>query len=397
MRDNTLVPDKVEAFLLQVRHALFELISVDDRIVSVEALDDVAVECDDKTEAIQMKSTVSNGNPAANKSPNFWKTLYNWCNYVHSGAVLLDKITFKYVVVSNHHLKKGSIPESFHSASTEEEAATALSNAHTTLLGEKNEKTISESTKKYLDYCFDSKNEKTILAVIQRLQIEIHSDSYDDELREKFSNQTIPQEYADTLFLEMLGWVQEQVHLQIKDNKPAYISAQDYRKELVKQMRGCDQQHIFAAISTRPDEKATTSEVERKDTYIRQLDIIDADTTLKFKAANDFLRTSVERTELAKRGLVTQKSLDDYNETLRTIWANQRRTTDMFSGILTEKQRGSQLFSVCSTEAIKIRLQGCDTQSFFGDGSLHTLANEPKEHPTIGWHPRYGDVLKEQK
>lgn len=44
MAGNTHVPDKLEGYMLQVRHALFELISVDDRIVSVEAYDDVAIE-----------------------------------------------------------------------------------------------------------------------------------------------------------------------------------------------------------------------------------------------------------------------------------------------------------------------------------------------------------------
>lgn len=48
MPNRTLVPDKLQGYLLQVRHMLYELISVDDRIVSIEKLDDVAVEADVK-------------------------------------------------------------------------------------------------------------------------------------------------------------------------------------------------------------------------------------------------------------------------------------------------------------------------------------------------------------
>lgn len=45
MEDMTHVPDKLEGYLLQTRHALFDLISFDaDRIVSIEAYDDVAIE-----------------------------------------------------------------------------------------------------------------------------------------------------------------------------------------------------------------------------------------------------------------------------------------------------------------------------------------------------------------
>ena len=49
MKDRTHVPDKVYSYLIQVRHMMCELISLDlKRVVSLEAFDDVAVE-EDKT------------------------------------------------------------------------------------------------------------------------------------------------------------------------------------------------------------------------------------------------------------------------------------------------------------------------------------------------------------
>lgn len=63
MPNKTLVPDKLQGYLLQVKHMLFELISVDDRVVSVEKLDDVAVETDGKVIAEQVKSVTSANNP----------------------------------------------------------------------------------------------------------------------------------------------------------------------------------------------------------------------------------------------------------------------------------------------------------------------------------------------
>ena len=36
MSNKTLVPDKLNGYLLQVIHMLYELISVDDRVVSIE-------------------------------------------------------------------------------------------------------------------------------------------------------------------------------------------------------------------------------------------------------------------------------------------------------------------------------------------------------------------------
>lgn len=73
MSNKTLVPDKLHGYLLQVIHMLYELISVDDRVVSVEKLDDVAVEIDGKVIAEQLKSVTSANNPIANRASVFGK------------------------------------------------------------------------------------------------------------------------------------------------------------------------------------------------------------------------------------------------------------------------------------------------------------------------------------
>ena len=126
MSGNTHVPDKLEGYLLQVRHALFELISVDDCVVSVEGYDDVAVENEDVVVAEQTKSVLSDNNPLANRSIAFWKTLYNWCDYVKNNAFPNKKLVLKYVVISTHTVKIGDIPKSFAKATTTEDAKKAL-------------------------------------------------------------------------------------------------------------------------------------------------------------------------------------------------------------------------------------------------------------------------------
>ena len=72
LSNKTLVPDKLHGYLLQVIHMLYELISVDDRVVSVEKLDDVAVEIDGKVIAEQLKSVTSANNPIADRAAVFW-------------------------------------------------------------------------------------------------------------------------------------------------------------------------------------------------------------------------------------------------------------------------------------------------------------------------------------
>ena len=125
MSNKTLVPDKLHGYLLQVIHMLYELISVDDRVVSVEKLDDVAVEIDGKVIAEQLKSVTSANNPIANRASVFWKTLYNWCTYIEDGSLPSDAI-LRFVVVSNSTVTPGSIQKIFMDAHSDDAAQKAL-------------------------------------------------------------------------------------------------------------------------------------------------------------------------------------------------------------------------------------------------------------------------------
>lgn len=75
-------------------------------------------------------------------------------------------------------------------------------------------------------------------------------------------------------------------------------------------------------------------------------------------------------------------------------WKSQKRllgnshSTDAIS-------QGQTLYERCKLNADPVKLQGAETPSFFGSGSLHILANEPPECPRIGWHPNYVELLKE--
>ena len=129
MKDKTHVPDKVEAFLLQVRHALLELIKAPDEksIISVEAYDDVALESDGHVVAEQIKSSLSSNNPVSNRSISLWKTLYNWCKYLEEGQMEADAL--KLIVVSTNSVAIGSIPEEFFKASNQSESEEAIAAA----------------------------------------------------------------------------------------------------------------------------------------------------------------------------------------------------------------------------------------------------------------------------
>ena len=165
MPNKTLVPDKLQGYLLQVKHMLFELISVDDRIVSIEKLDDVAVEADGTVIAEQVKSVTSANNPIAERSSVFWKTLYNWCTYIEAGALPSGAI-MRFVVVSNSIVTPGGIQASFINAHSDDEAQKALADAKEAILGTAQDgtatdiyATLPDSYREYIRYLFDDNYE----------------------------------------------------------------------------------------------------------------------------------------------------------------------------------------------------------------------------------------------
>ena len=398
-KNRTHVPDKLEAFMLQVRHALYELICTpeESNVISVEAFDDVAVEGNVGITAEQIKSAVSSENPLANRSVSFWKAIYNWCDYLLTENLNPNKL--KLIVVAAGKFTPGSIPDAFNKAHSRTEADVALKLAADVLKStSKGEKLASDECLPYLNYCFAEKNKEIILQVIELFSYSLHNGTYDETLKRRFYEQLIPPEYADTLLITMLGWVSERIHSFTRENRPAFITKKKYNDALRKELRGLNQSTILRAVSTAPNDVETNSEVIRHDTYIRQLEIIDIEAGGLFAAASDFLMASAEKTEWAKRGLVTDHSFDDYNDAIKRSWsANRREVNVLYSKTHSEEQQGQLLYSKCQSTALTVSLQGCCVPSFFGNGVLHSLANEPAGSPQIGWHPNYRDILTEGK
>lgn len=94
--DNTHVPDKVYAFMIQSHHMLYELVNCKKGdSVSVEVFDDVGVEHEDGSkDSIQLKSALSNRNPVSNKAVDLWKTMYNWMLSAENGDLKIDNVKF---------------------------------------------------------------------------------------------------------------------------------------------------------------------------------------------------------------------------------------------------------------------------------------------------------------
>lgn len=238
--------------------------------------------------------------------------------------------------MANGTITPGSIQAAFKNAHSDDEAQKALIYAKTVILGTiPSDPTVDvyaalpDTYRDYIRYLFDDNRKEIVCDIIKAMEIEIHNNTYDEELLNRFNSQIIPAEYADLLLTDMLGWVTQKVESFTKDNKPAYIVAKDYREALKKQIRASDTKAMLRAVSKVPSNAEQSGEVERLDTYIRQLKMIEMDDTTLYEAASDFLRTKVDKIEWAQRGIVNAQSFDDYHDALYRTWTNRKQLMDL--------------------------------------------------------------------
>ena len=161
-----------------------------------------------------------------------------------------------------------------------------------------------------------------------------------------------------------------------------------------KQIRACDTKAILRAVSKVPSNAEQSGEVERLDTYIRQLKMIEMDDLTLFEAASDFLRAKVDKIEWAQRGIVNDLSFVDYYDALYRAWTNRKQLMGLQYGT-DPIVCGKAVYFNCREDSGRQKLQGVEVPAFFGNGSLHILANDPVDAPRIGWHPQYIKLLKE--
>jgi len=396
MAGKTHAVGQLQGYILQVRHMLFELISLDDIVVSIEKFDDVAVESSDGSViAEQIKSVTSDNNPTTDRSVAFWKTLYNWFHYIRNNNLVLEKTVFRMVVVSNRELGVGGVINAFDRASTKEDAQEVLRTAKLNLWGENNELKgeIPVSCGQYLDVLFSDDNEELVSQIITKFELDIHEKDYDEKLVKKFNAHALSPEFEDNLLVHMLGWVNNEVNEYTKQGLPAFISSVDYSDALIAQRRMYDQRNAIPAISTKITSDAAHTEVEKQDVYIRQLDFIELGFNDKLEAASDYLQTRAETILRAGTGVFSLQNLQDHSDKLRRLWKSKHSQVSRLRHY-SDIEKGQQLYAETGESVIQFTLADAVLPSFFGSGTLHGLANEPREEPVIGWHPNYKDLLK---
>ena len=118
------VPEQYRGFALQpTRMACLLLKAAEGALVSMELIDDVAIENADGTKLACETKSVRKTNPVSDRSPVLWKKFANWTRDVRSGSLDPTRTTFEIYV---NRMVSGELVSAFHEVKNIQQALNAF-------------------------------------------------------------------------------------------------------------------------------------------------------------------------------------------------------------------------------------------------------------------------------
>ena len=348
--------------------------------VSLEVIDDVGLETSSGHGiAGQTKSVAESRNPIADRAVDLWKTLANWVRLVESGMINVGQTVFELYISAP---RSGVLAESFARAETIEAASRALDQARRTLAYPSD---YPVDLAQHLKLVFEA-DAGLVAHLICNFRLTFGKGSPQEDLYQQFRNELIPAEIVEHVMHYAQGWVKRRIDVLLEQRVRAYIHRDEFREELTRAIRKCRFRQILVPFSRPP----TLEEVagERVRTYVRQLEIIEAEEDDIIAAVNDYLRAIVDRAEWGRAGEVLEDSFTEFTDSLTTFWRNKSIHCRLLHGARDETDRGQILYRECCMH--RQTLEGLEVPDYFTTGSFHSLS----EAQEVGWHPEYKERLQ---
>lgn len=386
------VPEQFRGFSLQpTRMALLLLKAPESSFVSLEKLDDVALETADRNAMVVQTKDTEATNPVSDRSPQLWKAFANWSRDVRQKKLDATRTTFELYVSRK---VSGKLVNLFHNANTKSTAKDAFLNARTKLWGEApgfpKRADVAETLSEHLSEVFGP-GQAAFRAILERFQLTCALKTPESDLRAAVASiPTIREDLIDDMVVDIHGWLKKLIDDQLRERKAPIIA----RDEFFRLLRASYSKLVpSGALPDLARKGPTPSEIAELMglKFVKQMEIIKRDEASQHHAMTCFFKARAARTAWAHRGdaLVHSDSIGEFEDGLKQVWRNHR--TKVFSDPLRteEELRGQLLLVEC--ESYSCPVEGKTVPSYFVPGCFHELANRL----AVGWHPRFDDLLRE--
>jgi hypothetical protein len=378
------VPSQYYGYSLQCTQCTYLLLDADPGAkVSVEVLEDVAVEnVSGEVEAVQVKSA-SKTNPISNRSVDLWKTIGNWIRAVEDKELNIERTIFH---LRLGRKRSGSICESFAEASTLQTAGAAIEKAKSEFFTTKDKpkKGVPEDLREAVETVFAPGRSGLLRGIVVRFQLSFGTRYAYEELLNHLKTKFIDDDVAEDVLLHALGWVKKEIDNAVERDEPPLIAVDEFRTEISAfrdRLKGRSYLPSFAGPPS-----LEQIELHKLRIFVRQLNLVEFSEEHILSGITDFLSAKTNRVQYAERGYVHSESFLEFESALQSLWRNHRDEVEL-NRSEEEIIRGQRLALRCFRETLK--LQGIDVPADFVRGCFHSLADQP----SIGWHPRYQSLL----
>lgn len=356
--------------------------------VSLEVLEDVAVEEPaGDVNAIQVKSARKT-NPVSNRAVDFWKTFNNWAKAVEKGELELKSTNFE---IRLGRQQVGPICESFRGAKTPAQAKAAVVSAKEEFYSKNGSirKGVTGELLGHIKDVFAPARTKLVEAIVLHFSLSSGTGHAYEDLLARIRAKLIDEDLSEDVLLHGLAWVKKCVDTAVENDLPPVIAVNAFRKELLAfrdRLRGRDYLPSFA--SSQPSD--VQIELQRVRVFVHQLEFVDFAEDQVLRAISDFLISKADRVQYADRGYVHSESFREFEDALVALWMNHRDEIELDQQN-SAKVRGKMIALRCLREMLK--LQGVEVNATFVRGCFHTLADVK----VIGWHPDYMSLLEQME
>ena len=357
--------------------------------LSLECLDDIAIEDNDTIDVYQTKLHKEQ-TQMTDHSPDFWKTIRVWSVGIKDGTFNPDTTIFSLITTA-------SIPEDsflylFFSEkdddrmrilTTMETIATETSN-QTNLLGYKAFTALTEQQKQKL---------------ISNIRIHDSEVSIDGTITQLCNRLELsaPSRSLDNFIDSVVGWWFRNCIDMLRSEKKETIS-----KEAVNNyIQACRDQLRADALPDDFYDKVevdnVTLEESRDKTYVKQLDIIGATKRERKSAISDYRRAYGQRSKWLRDGRVSQPEYDSFDANLYDEWKSRFELLQDDTEDKNEKERkeaGHRFYreNYVSPQYNQPLFRN-KASLYITKGSYQMLSDDK----TIGWHPDYEKLLDEDE
>jgi hypothetical protein len=379
---NHSAPGQALGYYFQLERALSWLSkSPTGSVVGIETEDDVAVLLLSGQKILEQDKSSVDSYPFIPSKKDLWKTLNIWLGGIKADDIDVNQTTF-YLVTNKTNTS--SIANVIGEAIDDDAVDKAYDQLIALADAQNGEEVLKHIT------LFKTYTPTEVKKLIKKIKYEDGDGVFGETLRSAVIGdlQLDIDEYTDGVVDEILGWLFKSVTEAWRKNVPAKINRDDFIRHKNKAIQSRKTLIINKLIYEIGDLTSEHYEAEQSNVYVQQLKLINkAERDIK-NAIFECLASVYARTILPEKGYLTETELKEFDENLRTHWKNTFDKTAALYSHLPEENVGIAIFA--DTMNNQVKLNGFDgVNAKLNSGSLHTMA----DNKTVGWHPKYEDLL----